>query len=194
MLFSFFMMFITMFFLFRDGPELIDTIRASNPLPSVYVSEILQTFEAVSYAIFFGTLLTAIVQGAAATILFLSLGIPSPVFWGALVSFMSLVPMVGAFLVWIPMFVYLMITGDTTRAIILLAVGGLVVSSIDNILKPIIIRGRTDMHPLLVFLSVLGGMNIFGFLGVLLGPLIIAVFLSLFNLYRTEYAGALRSK
>lgn len=194
MLFSFFLMFITMFFLFRDGPQIMETIKASNPLPSVYESEILGKFEAVSYATFFGTILTAIVQGAAAVILFLVLGIPAPVFWGAMVSFVSLVPIVGAFLVWLPMFGYLLMTGDSMRAIILLAVGGLVVSSIDNILKPMIIRGRTDMHPLLVFLSVLGGMNVFGFLGVLLGPLVVAVFLSFLNFYRVEYSEALRSK
>jgi predicted PurR-regulated permease PerM len=193
-LFSFFLMFITMFFLFRDGPQIMETVKASNPLPSVYETEILEKFEAVSYATFFGTILTAIVQGAAATILFLALGIPAPVFWGAVVSFVSLVPIVGAFLVWIPMFGYLLITGDSTRAFILLAVGGLVVSSIDNVLKPLIIRGRTDMHPLLVFLSVLGGMNVFGFLGVLLGPLVVAVFLSFLNFYRVEYSDSLNKR
>lgn len=194
MLFSFFMIFITMFFLFRDGPKMIEAVKASNPLPAAYESEILQKFEAVSYATFFGTLLTAVVQGGAAAVLFLALGMSAPVFWGAVVAFVSLVPIGGAFLVWIPMFVYLLLLGDTARAIILLAVGGLVVSSIDNVLKPMIIRGRTDMHPLLVFLSVLGGMNVFGFLGVLLGPLVVALFLSFLNFYRAEYAETLRLK
>ncbi len=194
MVFSFFMIFITMFFLFRDGPGMIEAVKASNPLPAAYESEMLRKFEAVSYATFFGTLFTAVVQGVAAALLFLALGISAPVFWGAVVAFVSLVPIGGAFLVWIPMFVYLLLVGETTRAIILLAVGGLFVSSIDNFLKPMIIRGRTDMHPLLVFLSVLGGMNVFGFLGVLLGPLVVAIFLSFLNFYRLEYAEALRLK
>jgi predicted PurR-regulated permease PerM len=116
------------------------------------------------------------------------------VFWGAVVAFMSLVPIVGAFLVWLPMSAYLFFSGHATQAILLLAIGGLVVSSIDNVLKPMIIQGRTNMHPLLVFLSVLGGMQVFGFLGILLGPLLVAIFLSFLNFYRLEYSEDLRLK
>lgn len=106
----------------------------------------------------------------------------------------SLVPIVGSALVWIPWAAYLMLAGQTTRGIVLLAVGGLVVSSIDNVLKPMIIQGRTDMHPLLVFFSVLGGLQAFGFLGILLGPLLVALFISFLNFYRVEFRGALQQK
>jgi predicted PurR-regulated permease PerM len=194
LLFSFFLIFITMFFLFRDGPALVANVKASNPLPAAYESEIIQKFQDVSYATFYGSLLTAIVQGCAAALLFWILGIASPLFWGAVVAFMSLVPIVGAFLVWFPMSAYLFFSDQATQAILLLALGGLVVSSIDNVMKPMIIQGRTNMHPLLVFLSVLGGMNVFGFLGILLGPLLGAIFLSFLNFYRLEYGEALRLK
>jgi predicted PurR-regulated permease PerM len=194
LLFSFFLIFITMFFLFRDGPALVQNVKASNPLPAAYETEIIQKFQDVSYATFYGSLLTALVQGCAATLLFWTLGIVSPVFWGAVVAFMSLVPIVGAFLVWLPMSAYLFFSGHATQAILLLAIGGLVVSSIDNVLKPMIIQGRTNMHPLLVFLSVLGGMQVFGFLGILLGPLLVAIFLSFLNFYRLEYSEDLRLK
>ena len=89
---------------------------------------------------------------------------------------------------------YFVLTGDPTRAIVLLAIGGIVVSSVDNVLKPMIIRGRTNMHPLLVFLSVLGGMQAFGFLGILLGPLAVAVFLSFVSFYKLEFGSAPRLK
>jgi len=193
-IFSFLLIFITMFFFFRDGPQILKIVRESNPLPRAYESEILKKFVDVSYAAFFGSILTAIVQGSAGAILFLLLGIPSPLFWGSVVAFVSLVPIVGAFLVWIPWSAFLVLSGDSGRAIVLLSVGGLVVSSIDNVLKPMIIRGRTDMHPLLVFLSVLGGMQAFGFIGILLGPLVVALFLSFLEFYRIEFRESLERK
>jgi predicted PurR-regulated permease PerM len=194
LLYRFLMVFITMFFLFRDGPAIIEFVRASSPLPTIYEAEIIKKFQDVSYATFYGSILTALVQGTAGGLLFWALGIASPLFWGAVIAFVSLVPIVGAFLVWVPMSAYLILSGHTTRGILLLAVGGLVVSSIDNVLKPAIIRGRTNMHPLLVFLSVLGGMEAFGFLGVLLGPLAVALFLSFLNFYRLRFSGHLQEK
>ncbi len=190
LLYGFLMVFITMFFLFKDGPIIMSFVRASNPLPQVYESEIIKKFRDVSYATFYGSILTALVQGILAGLLFWALGVGSPLFWGALVAFVSLVPIVGAFLVWVPMSGYLILTGQTTRGILLIAIGGLVVSSVDNVLKPAIIRGRTDMHPLLVFMSVLGGMQAFGFLGILLGPLIVAIFLSFLNFYKVRFVKA----
>ena len=194
MVLDFFLIFITMFFLLRDGPMLMEIIRTSSPLPDAYESELIQKFQDVSYATFFGSLLTAAVHGGAASLLFLVLGLPAPLFWGAVVSLTSLVPIVGSALVWIPWAAYLMLAGQTTRGIVLLAVGGLVVSSIDNVLKPMIIQGRTDMHPLLVFFSVLGGLQAFGFLGILLGPLLVALFISFLNFYQVEFRGALQQK
>lgn len=192
MLVGFLLMFITMFFLFRDGPGLMEIISASNPLPEAYEAEIVRKFRDVTYATFFGSILTAMVQGLAGALLFWALGVPSPLFWGAIVALVSLVPAVGAFLVWVPMASYFYLIGQTTRGIVLLAVGGIVVSSIDNVLKPMIIQGRTNMHPLLVFFSVLGGLHVFGFLGILLGPLTVTVFLSFFNFYRLEFAHTLK--
>ncbi|NWG14242.1 MAG: AI-2E family transporter [Acidobacteria bacterium] len=186
LVFSFFVIFITMFFLLRDGPHILEFITAANPLPSAYAAAVLSRFRDISFATFYGTILTAIVQGAAASLILWTLGISSPAFWGAIVALTSLVPILGTFLVWIPMFAYLLIVGQTTKGILVLVLGGVVVASIDNILKPMIIQGRTDMHPLLVFLSVLGGMQVFGFLGVLLGPLVVTVFLAFLNLYRLE--------
>jgi len=183
-----------MFFLLRDGPLLMHVVRASSPLPEAYLAEIMKKFQDVSYAAFFCSLLTAAVQGAAAFLLFLALGLPAPLFWGAIVSLVSLVPIVGGFLVWLPWSTYLLLAGQTGRGLLLLALGGLVVSSIDNVLKPVIIRGRTDMHPLLVFLSVLGGLQAFGFLGILMGPLVVALFISFLNFYRIEYHDTLRNK
>ena len=86
---------------------------------------------------------------------------------------------------------YLLLMGETTRGILVLALGGIIVGSVDNVLKPAIIQNRTDMHSLLVFLGVLGGLEVFGFLGVLLGPLIVAIFLSFLSFYRREFRDSL---
>jgi predicted PurR-regulated permease PerM len=192
MVLNFLLIFITMFFLFRDGPRLVEVCRSSSPLPEAYESELIQKFQDVSYATLFGSLLSAAANGAGATILFLVLGLPASLFWGAVVAMASLVPIVGSGLVWIPWGVYLLLAGQTTRAIILMAIGMLVIGSVDNVLKPIIIKGRTDMHPLLVFFSVLGGLDAFGFLGILLGPLIVALFISFLNFYRHEFRVSLQ--
>lgn len=194
LMFGFLLMFIAMFFLFRDGPQLLALIEASNPLPAQYESEIIQRFQDVSFATFFGSILTALVQGLAGAILFWILGIASPLFWGAVIAFVSLVPIVGAFLVWLPWSGYLFLVGQSGRALALLAIGGLVVSSIDNLLKPMIIQGRTNMHPLLVFLSVLGGMQAFGFQGIIVGPLVVALFVSFLSFYKIEFRDSLRDK
>ena len=181
------MMFITMFFLFRDGPAIMDFARASSPLPEAYHTAIVTKFRDVSFAAFFGSILTAMVQGFAGGLLFWAVGMSSPLFWGAAIAFVSLVPIIGAFLVWGPVSAYFFLIGSTAKGIVVLALGGIIVSSIDNVLKPMIIRGRTDMHPMLVFLSVLGGVQAFGFLGVLLGPFFVAIFLSFMNFYRLEF-------
>jgi predicted PurR-regulated permease PerM len=191
---SFFLIFVTMFFLLRDGPRMMRVVKASSPLPDAIEKELFKKFQDVSFATFFGSLLTAVAQGVAACLLFWALGLPAPIFWGAVVSLVSLVPLVGAFLVWVPWSAYLLLAGHTARGLLLLAIGGLVVSSIDNVLKPIIIRGRTDMHPLLVFLSVLGGLQAFGFIGILLGPLMVALFLTFLNFYQLEFQDSLRLK
>ncbi len=194
LLFGFLLMFIAMFFLFRDGPLLRKLVEESNPLPTAYESEIIKKFQDVSYAIFVGSILTAIVQGLLGAFLFWALGIRAPLFWGAIIAFVSLVPIVGAFIVWVPWTAFLLLVGQTVKGIVLLAIGGLVVSSIDNFLKPMIIQGRTDMHPMLVFLSVLGGMQAFGFQGIVLGPLIVVLFVAFLSFYQIEFRESLEKK
>ena len=194
LLFGFLLMFISMFFLFRDGPLLLELLRASNPLPPAYESEIIKRFQDVCYATFFGSILTAVAQGVAGAVLFKTLGIESALFWGSIIALVSLVPIVGAFVVWVPWASYLFLLGQTERALILLVVGGLAVSSLDNLIKPMIIQGRTNMHPLLVFLSVLGGLNAFGFLGIVIGPLVVALFVVFLNFYQVEFSDTLKRK
>ena len=111
------------------------------------------------------------------------LGLGAPVFWGVMMGFLSLLPFVGTWLVWVPAAVWLIVSGQLVKGVILIVLGGAVVSSIDNILRPAILSGRTQMNGLLMFISLLGGVTVFGLLGIVLGPLITAIVTGLFEAY-----------
>jgi predicted PurR-regulated permease PerM len=187
LIYKFFMIFITMFFLFVDGPKALQLIRESNPLPTEYQAEFMQIFENVSSATFFGSILGAILNGVISALLFWAFGIQSPLFWGALASFVSLIPVVGSLLIIVPFPAYLILCGYTGKGIFLLVLTGISVFGIENVLKPMIMSGRSHMHPLLIFFSVLGGLKVFGFLGILLGPLLVTVFLTFLDFYREQF-------
>jgi predicted PurR-regulated permease PerM len=183
-LFQFVLILLSTYYLFKDGERLMDQLRESIPLPDDRSTRILTHVTDVVRATIHGGLVVAAIQGALGGIMFWILGIPSPVFWGAVMAFFALIPFLGAFVVYLPAAVWLVIAGSYIKAIILVVFGIAIVSQIDNFLKPILISGRTQMHPLLLFFSILGGIQAFGFLGVVLGPVIAAVFVGVFDLYR----------
>jgi predicted PurR-regulated permease PerM len=125
----------------------------------------------------------AAVQGASGGLVYWILGLPSPLFWGALMSLLSLLPVLGAWLVWGPMAVVLLFSGHTGKGIALLVLGTLLVSGVDNVLRPALIAGRAQMNGLLIFISLLGGVAAFGFLGIILGPVLVATFVGLLKGY-----------
>jgi predicted PurR-regulated permease PerM len=125
----------------------------------------------------------ALIQGILGGILFFSVGIPSPVFWGAIMAFLSIIPVVGAFIVYVPAGVILIIGGSYVKGIVVLGVGAVVISQVDSVLRPLIIAGKASMHPLLLFFAIMGGIALFGLLGVVLGPMIAAIFLTLLKIF-----------
>ena len=106
----------------------------------------------------------------------------SPVFWGAVMALLSIIPIVGAFVVYIPAGLILMIGGSFLQGFLIIGIGILIISQVDNVLRPLMISGRTSIHPLLLFFSILGGISLFGLLGLILGPLIAAVFMTLLQI------------
>jgi predicted PurR-regulated permease PerM len=178
---QFVLILLTMYYLFKDGDILIEQVRESIPLSAERVGQMLTEVTGVVRATIYGGLVVAALQGALGGLMFWILGIPSPVFWGAVMAFL---PVLGAFIVFIPAAGILALSGFYIKAIILLAFGIGVVSQIDNVLKPLLISGRTELHPLLLFFSILGGLEVFGFLGIVLGPVVAAVFVGVFELYR----------
>ena len=114
------------------------------------------------------------------------MGLPSPGFWGAFMAFLAFIPILGPFLVYIPAGLILIVMGSYVKGILLILIGTVVVSQIDNILRPLLVSGKTGMHTMLLFVSIMGGVSIFGLLGIVLGPFIAAVFVSLFEIFRLK--------
>ena len=127
----------------------------------------------------------ALVQGTVGGITFAALGLGAPVFWGVIMAFFSLLPL-GAWIVWTPAAIWLLLTGETGRGIALVVIGAAGISMIDNFLRPILLSGRTQMNGLLVFISLLGGIAAFGLLGLVLGPVVMATAISFVDAYATE--------
>ena len=131
-----------------------------------------------------GVLFIAAIQGALGGIGFWALGISSPMFWGVVMFFLSMIPMAGAFIVWVPVAVYLAATGHYWKATLLTVWGGGVIGMADNLLRPRMVGSRTRLHELVVFFSVLGGINVFGVLGIIAGPVVIAMTTSFLDVLR----------
>jgi predicted PurR-regulated permease PerM len=138
----------------------------------------------------YGVVFIAMVQGVLGGLAFWVLGLPSPILWGVVMAFVCMIPVAGSFLVWLPASVFLGLTGHWTRATLLALWGLLVISTIDNFLRPKLIRGRTRLHELFVFFAVLGGLQVFGLLGIVLGPVVLAIALALLDIFRHAGLGA----
>lgn len=180
------LMLFTMFFMFRDGRQLVEWIMRLTPLPNRYDRAIFEKFRKVSFSTIVSTFVTAIAQGLAGGIGFMIVGIPA-FFPGIAMAFLSLLPYVGAAFVWFPAAVYLLIVGKIWQGVFLLVWGIAVVSVVDNILRPLLIRKKAEVHPLLIFFSIFGGIIAFGFWGMLIGPVVIAVTFTLLHIYELEY-------
>lgn len=182
---AFFVLF-TMYYLFKDGDKIVDKLPAALPLGRKQSEAIiLRTKEVVSASVY-GVVAIAAIQGLLGGIAFWILGIPSPLLWAVLMGFVCMIPLAGSFLVWLPLSIYLMITGHWTKAIILIVWGALVISTVDNLLRPKLVGGQTRLHELLVFFAVLGGISVFGLLGIVLGPVVLAITLGLLRTFQVQ--------
>jgi predicted PurR-regulated permease PerM len=162
----------TLFYLLRDGPQLLAGFRRSIPLEADRVDRLLERARDVTQATVFGNLLVAMVQGTLGGIGFALVGLPAATLWGTIMAFLALIPLVGPPVVWIPGAIYLILQGEIARALVLAAIGALVIGTVDNVLRAFFVGGRAQVHSLVVFLSVLGGLFVFGAIGVVAGPVL----------------------
>ncbi|MEA2101309.1 MAG: AI-2E family transporter [Thermodesulfobacteriota bacterium] len=183
---KFVLMIFTLFYFFRDGPEWLRAISAVIPLPADYKGLIIERFRDVSISTVTGLVLTAVFQGIVGGIGFSFAGIPA-VLWGTAIAFASLIPIVGCALVWFPAGIVLVSTGHLNAGIFVFVWGALVVSSVDNFLRPYLMQGSTHVSPLWILFSVLGGLKLFGFSGILIGPLAFTMALTFVLIYQEAY-------
>ena len=174
----------TMYYLFRDGDRIFGVIRDALPLDRKQSEAILERTRDVVGASVYGLFSIAIIQGVLGGLAFWVLGLPSAIVWCVVMIFLSLIPMLGAFIVWVPAAIYLFATGHYGKGVFLVLWGSLVIGMIDNFLRPKLVGGRTKLHELLIFFAVLGGLQVFGVLGIVLGPVVLAITLALVDVFR----------
>ena len=184
--FDFVLMAFTLFFLLKDGPKFIEKIRDYMPFPEHEKKQLTKQMQDIIVSTIYGGVVVAIAQGLIGVIAFALVGIRAPVLWGMAMSITSFIPIVGCAMVWVPATFYLFAKGLLTQAIILAAIGVFGISIVDNVLRPIIIRGRVSIPLVLVFFSVFGGIQVFGLLGLVFGPLVVAIFVSVVGIIRTR--------
>jgi predicted PurR-regulated permease PerM len=175
-----------LFFLLRDGGKLRNEIRPISPFSDEQESLIFEHLERTIQGALQAVVVVPVIQGILAGIGFMLFGVPSPLVWGTAVILAATVPLVGSPLGWVPACVYLLLRGQTGPAVALTAYCIVVVSGSDNVVKPLLLRGRARIHPLLGFLSILGGVLAFGVFGFLIGPVVLSLVLSAMRIYRLD--------
>ncbi|HPC47188.1 MAG TPA: AI-2E family transporter [Deltaproteobacteria bacterium] len=181
--FQFFVFLYTMFFFLKDGKGILDRFLDYLPLPEGMERRLLARFTSVTRATLKGVLVTGIVQGSLGGLAFRIAGIDGALFWGIVMTFASIIPAVGPALVWVPASMILAVTGSYVAAAFLFAFCALIVSGVDNLLRPWLVGRDTRMHELMVFFGTLGGLGMFGITGIILGPLVAALFITVWDIY-----------
>lgn len=186
---NFIFVFFTMYYFFKDGEEFNRRVRGFIPLSSGQVDTIFSKLKEVLEATIYGGFVIALMQGTLGGLAFYALGISSPVFWGSLMAFLAFFPFVGAWLVYLPTIAILFLQGSTLKAFILVIWGLGVISTADNFLRPYLVAGRTQIHPLILFFAILGGLQVFGFVGIVAGPMLASTFVAFLNILQAHLDG-----
>jgi len=182
-----------LFFFLIDGGPLLARILGYLPMAAADKQRMVAKFVSVSRATLKGTLLIGLAQGCLAGLAFAVVGIPGAVFWGAVMTLLSVIPGIGTALIWLPAGVILLLDGHLGAGIGLLVFCGLVVGSVDNLLRPRLVGRDTQMHELLIFSGTLGGILLFGVLGFIVGPILAALFVTVWQLYGEAFADLLEA-
>lgn len=188
-----FILIFLMYYLFKDGKTIFNKLKKLLPVKKKYQERIFKQFNDILQAVIYGQLLIALIQGTLGGIGFFVLGIPSPILWGIAMAFFALIPFMGTAVIWLPVALFQILTGLSqadnslvTKGILLILYGIFVVSSIDNFLRPKLIGDRAKIHPVLVLLGVVGGLKLFGIVGLVIGPVILAMFMTVVRIYEEK--------
>ena len=183
---DFFLTLIVVFFLFRDGEKWAQGLGTLMPLSSAQTSRLFQNINDTIIGNVYGILSVGFIQGTLTGIATAIAGLPSPLLFSIAAFFASILPVVGAALVWLPAGLYLIFTGAIWKGVFVLLWGSIVISMVDNIVRPWVVSGKVELHPLVLMFVILGGVQVFGFLGLFLGPVVVSVLAAVFQILREE--------
>ena len=202
-----FIIFFVSFYLFRDGELILEKIKGLIPMKKDHKEHIIKRFEDITYAVLYGTIIASIVQGVLGTLGFFILGLlllkfggiyssillGSPILWGIMMALFALIPFLGAVVVWLPIALIELLSGiikgnawQTGIGIALMVYGIFFISIVDNIIKPKIVGEKAGIHPMLIFLGVIGGLALFGLIGAFIGPIILTILIAFLKIYKEE--------
>jgi predicted PurR-regulated permease PerM len=170
-----------LFYFVRDSGTILSVVRSIIPLPALRTDQILTRIAQTIRVSLGGKILVASIQGVLGGLIFLWLGLPAPVFWGSVMAFFSIFPILGSFVVWLPVALTFVVQGQWLRALLRAGWGVFIIHPVDNLLGPVLVGTTLRMHTLLMFFAVIGGLAAFGPSGIVLGPLIVAVVVALFE-------------
>jgi predicted PurR-regulated permease PerM len=179
-----------MFFFFVDGKKMLTRFMYLSPLPNKYDQELFRKFRTVSYTTFVSTFVAAIAQGVVGAIGFAIVGFPA-FLAGVVVALLSLIPYLGSMIFYVPVGIYYLLAGDIWQGIFVFLWGAIVIGTTDNIVRAYMIKDKAEINPIFVLFSILGGIVMFGFRGVILGPLVVALAVTVFHLYELEFCESL---
>ena len=180
---QFCLIFYLLFFLLRDRRAGLEALRSASPLTASEMNHLLLRVGDTIHATIYGTLAVSAIQGLLGGLMFWALGLPAPLLWGVVMALLAIVPVLGAFVVWVPAAIFLVLDGHPGQAIVLAVWGMLVVGTIDNLLRPILMGNRLKLHTVLLFISIIGGLVVFGSPGLILGPMVFTIALVLLELW-----------
>ena len=184
--------FFSLYYFLMEGGALVDRVMYLSPLKNSHEKLLINKFVSMSRATVKGALIVGLVQGMISGIAFAIAGVPSPSIWGVLTMIFSLVPLLGSGIVWLPIAIILLLIGHLWQGMFVFTVGFGIVSTIDNFIRPKLVGGDTQMHPLLVLFATLGGISLFGFFGFVIGPIVMVLFLTLWDIYAIEFKRQLK--
>lgn len=186
-IFAVFIMFFSLFYLLIDGGKLVKIIMKLSPLKNNYERTLIKKFNSIVHGIIKGTFVIAFIQGMIGAILFSLTGVASPILLGILMGVASIIPYIGTGFVWLPVGLIMLLTGNVVQGVAIIIVGASIIASVDNVLSPKLIGSDTQMHPLLILFSTLGGIIVFGAMGFIVGPILMSFFVVLWEIYALEF-------
>jgi predicted PurR-regulated permease PerM len=186
-----FITFFTMFYFFRDGDRLLKRLKYLSPLDDVYEEGLIHRFVSVSRATVKGTIFIGAIQGTLGGIALWLCGVGSPILWGVVMVILSIIPLVGAWLVLYPAAIIQLILGNVWQGVTIVIFTIVIVSNVDNLLRPRLVGRDAGMHDLMIFFSTLGGISVFGVMGFIIGPVITVFFLTILDIYSIEFKSTL---